>query len=103
MKAALAVVIDGVPMPDAEARAFWARFSEHMEKNHGDLAGFARGEGYASVRPVMTPAGPELVVSRTTAQRPYANAQRTGSSAGSPAPQARGPQHAKKPGKRRRP
>jgi len=99
---ALGVVVDGVRMDEAEARAFWARFSEHMEKNRGDLAGFAKAEGYASVRPVMTPNGPELVVSRTASQQPYGNAPRTGSSAGSRAPQGRAPGERKKPGKRRR-
>ena len=98
----LIVVVDGVPMGDAEARAFWGRFSEHMEKNKGDLAGFAEAEGFASVKPVMTPNGPELVVSRTVTQQPYGNAERRGSSAGSPKPQGSGPARGKNPGKRRR-
>ena len=88
----LSVLVDGVRMPDDEARAFWARFSEHMEKNKGDLGGFARAEGFASVRPAMTPSGPELVVSRTAPQQPYTKA---GSSAGSPKSQG-GPHSGRK-------
>jgi hypothetical protein len=97
----LSVVVDGVPMAEAEARVFWARFSEHMEKNKGDLAGFAHAEGFASVKPVMTPNGPELVVSRTATQQPYANAARARSSAGSPGAQGRGPKGRENPRKRR--
>ena len=97
----LSVVVDGVKMAEPEARAFWARFSEHMEKNKGDLAGFARAEGFASVRPVMTAQGPELVVSRTAPQQPYRKAENKGSSAGSKKPQAGAPGGHKKPGKTR--
>ena len=71
----LTVIVDGVPMPDEEARAFWARFSEHMEKNKGDLGGFAKAEGFASVRPAMGPEGAQLVVSRTAKQEPYGKAR----------------------------
>jgi hypothetical protein len=73
--AKLTVLVDGTPMPDEEARAFWTRFSDHMEKNKGDLAGFAKAEGFASVRPAMGPNGAQLVVSRTAKQEPYANAR----------------------------
>ena len=97
--AKLTVRVDGVVMADEDARAFWARFSEHMETNKGDLAGFARAEGFASVRPTLGPDGPELVVSRTAPQQPYA---RAGSSAGSPATQGGAPRGHKNPGKRRR-
>jgi len=71
----LTVIVDGTPMPDEEARLFWGRFSEHMEKNKGDLAGFAKAEGFASVRPAMGPQGAQLVVSRTAKQEPYGNAR----------------------------
>jgi hypothetical protein len=47
----LAVVIDGVAMGDDEARALWVRFSQYMDANEGDLAGFAASEGFASVVP----------------------------------------------------
>jgi hypothetical protein len=78
----LTVIVDGTPMPDEEARLFWNRFSEHMEANKGDLAGFAKAEGFASVRPAMGPEGAQLVVSRTARQEPYGKAR---SSSGSPA------------------
>ena len=71
----LTVIVDGTPMPDEEARLFWSRFSEHMEKNKGDLAGFAKAEGFASVRPAMGPEGAQLVVSRTAKQEPYGKAR----------------------------
>jgi hypothetical protein len=97
---ALAVVVDGKPLPEPEARAFWARFSEHMERNKGDLAGFARAEGLASVRPVMTPGGPELVASRTAPQQPYGRAEKTRSSAGSSETRGAAPRARKSRGKR---
>jgi hypothetical protein len=71
----LTVIVDGTPMPDEEARLFWNRFSEHMEAHKGDLAGFAKAEGFASVRPAMGPEGAQLVVSRTANQEPYGNAR----------------------------
>ncbi len=72
---ALEVLVDGVPMPEPEAQAFWKRFSEHMEAHRGDLAGFATAEGYASVHPELGPDGPRLCVSRSAAQQPYRNAR----------------------------
>jgi hypothetical protein len=87
----LTVLVDGVPMAEAEARAFWARFSAHMELHKGDLGGFAKAEGFASVKPALGPVGPQLLVSRTGAQAPYANAKDAGparSQSGSSAPQA---------------
>lgn len=71
----LSVIVDGAEMPEAEARAFWKRFSDHMDANKGDLAGFAKAEGFASVKPVMSADGPELVVSRTATQTPYEKAK----------------------------
>ena len=78
----LTVIVDGVPMPDEEARTFWARFSEHMDNNKGDLAGFAKAEGFASVRPAMGPEGAQLVVSRTAKQDPYGKARSNPGSSG---------------------
>ena len=69
--AALAVIIDGIPLDEEPARAFWARFSAHMEAHKGDLAGFAKIEGFASVHPEMRAGRAVLVVSRSTPQRPY--------------------------------
>lgn len=80
----LKVFVDGVPMPEVEAREFWKRFSAHMDANKGDLAGFAKKEGFASVHPVMGPQGAELHASHDAAQKPYATAPKTGSTSGSP-------------------
>ncbi len=71
MTAKLAVTVDGEPMEAGSARAFWERFSAHMEAHKGDLAGFAKAEGFASVHPAVGPSGPLLVVSRTAVQAPY--------------------------------
>lgn len=71
MKPRLAVTVDGQPLPEAEARAFWERFSAHMETHKGDLQGFAKAEGLASVHPALGAQGPMLVASRTAAQRAY--------------------------------
>jgi hypothetical protein len=79
----LIVIVDGTPMPDGEARAFWKRFSAHMDAHKGDLAGFAKAEGFASVHPVMGPDGAELHASRNAPQQAYANAPRR-SGSGSP-------------------
>lgn len=95
----LTVIVDGTPMPDEEARLFWGRFSEHMEKNKGDLAGFAKAEGFASVRPAMGPEGAQLVVSRTAKQEPYGKAR---SSAGSPAVHPKPPHGGRNPRKHTR-
>jgi hypothetical protein len=88
---ALRVLVDGEPLPDADARAFWKRFSEWMEEKRGDLAGFARSEGLASVHPELHESGPVLVASRTGAQVPYETAPtREGPSRHARTPDARG-------------
>ncbi|HSQ62204.1 MAG TPA: hypothetical protein VLM85_03280 [Polyangiaceae bacterium] len=99
----LTVLVDGVPMAEAEARAFWGRFSAHMELHKGDLAGFAKAEGFASVKPALGPDGPQLLASRSGTQVPYANAKAgpSGSKAGSPSHQARAPRPPKNRQKRR--
>jgi hypothetical protein len=87
---ALSVVVDGAPMPAEDARALWARFSAYMESHHGDLAGFAAAEGFASIHPEVRGGKPVLVASRAAAQRPYATAPvvkqnpPTGGTGGSP-------------------
>jgi hypothetical protein len=68
---ALRVLVDGTPLPETEARAFWERFSHWMGEHHGDLSGFARAERLASVHPELQRDGPVLVASRTDRQRPY--------------------------------
>jgi len=71
-RADLGVLVDGVALPEADARALWERFSEWMEEHRGDLAGFAAREGYASIHPAVDQRGkPVLVASKTAPQRPY--------------------------------
>jgi hypothetical protein len=68
----LGVLIDGTPLPEAEAHALWDRFSTWMEEHRGDLAGFAAQEGFASVHPGVEGDRPVLRASKSAAQRPYA-------------------------------
>ena len=65
-------MVDGVRLPEEEARALWQRFSDWMEDHRGDLAGFAAQEGFASIHPGVDESGPILRVSKTEKQRPYA-------------------------------
>lgn len=67
----LAASVDGTPLPEEEARALWARFSAYMDAHTGDLVGFARAEGFASVHPESRSGQAVLVASRSGAQRPY--------------------------------
>ena len=67
----LRVLLDGEPMPEADARVFWRRFSDWMDAHRGDLAGFASREGMASVHPELIDGHPVLIASRTAPQRPY--------------------------------
>jgi hypothetical protein len=83
------VIVDGVPLPEEEARIFWARFSE-QDAHAGDLAGFARTEGFASVHPEAQRGVAVLVVSRSEAQRPYGAKDSSGSTHGSPGHQSGG-------------
>lgn len=81
----LNVKVDGVLLPDAEAKALWARFSAHMETHRGDLLGFAKAEGFASIQPAVDGGKPLLVASRTSPQGPYVSvASSEGSNGGSP-------------------
>lgn len=82
-KAALAVLVDGVPLPADEARALWGRFSEWMEEHRGDLAGFAAREGFKSIHPAVEGGRPVLRASHTEAQRPYTSADRAKGEGGS--------------------
>ncbi|MBK8218848.1 MAG: hypothetical protein IPK71_34395 [Myxococcales bacterium] len=79
---ALEVVVDGVKLPDEEARAMWARFSAWMDEHKGDLAGFAAREGFVSVKPAMSGGRPVLVASVREAQVAYANAREIGAPKG---------------------
>ena len=74
-KSALGVLLDGEPMPEADARAFWSRFSAWMDEHKGDLKGFAASEGLASVHPATQQGRAVLVASRSAAQGAYTNAR----------------------------
>ncbi len=86
----LRVMIDGTALPASEGRAFWERFSQWMDRHPGDLAGFARREGLASVHPEMHAGVPVLVGSRSAPQRAYTSAPKkqappaTGGASGTP-------------------
>ena len=62
-------------MPEADAHAFWQRFSAYMDEHKGDLAGFAAQEGFASVVPETGRSGARLPVSRAAAPPAYGNAK----------------------------
>ena len=94
----LGVTVDGQALSEEDARAFWGRFSDHMDANRGDLRGFAEKEGLASVHPTMQGDRPVLVASRFGTQKPYTNAPTVrpreaarGQSSGSPVPQGQAP------------
>jgi hypothetical protein len=78
----LAVLVDGIAMPEDEARAFWSRFSAYMEEHKGDLAGFAKQEGFASVHPSMVGGGAALLASRTAPQKAYRSVEKAGGKEG---------------------
>jgi hypothetical protein len=72
----LRVLVDGAPMADEAAQAFWKRFSAWMEEHRGDLGGFAQAEGLVSVHPQMHAGEAVLVASRSATQAPYSSAAR---------------------------
>src|SRR5688572_15686970 len=58
----LAVLVDGAPLSEEEARALWTAFSQYMDEHEGDFAGFAKLRGYASVKPEARKGQAVLVV-----------------------------------------
>jgi hypothetical protein len=78
----LAVTVDGAPLPDGDARALWERFSAWMEEHKGDLGGFAKAEGFQSIRPDVEGGQPILRASREAAQEAYAPVRELGRGAG---------------------
>ncbi|WP_437689895.1 hypothetical protein [Sorangium sp. So ce176] len=83
----LAASLDGAPLSDEEARDLWTRFSRYMDEHRGDVAGFARENGYVSVTPTFE-RGRALLVVRTTEAPPEKPAPRA--AAGRPAPRPGG-------------
>jgi hypothetical protein len=62
----LAGVIDGAPLSEEDAKALWKEFSEHMDANRGDMAGFAKKKGWFAIAPEYRD-GKAVLVVRTTA------------------------------------
>lgn len=71
MTGTLLVTVEGVPMEAEKARELWQRFSAYMEEHKGDLAGFAKSEGYVSAHPRSDGGKAVLALSRTEAQAAY--------------------------------
>ncbi|MFO0760513.1 MAG: hypothetical protein U0359_28795 [Byssovorax sp.] len=106
----LAVLIDGAPLPEEEARALWVAFSEHMDQHRGDFAGFAALKGWFSVKPEHRQGKAVLVVQTSETAKvapppgpapPRAGARAAGK-AGKPhgKPRGKGPPPGGKPPKR---
>jgi len=74
--ARLAVVRDGIPLPEDQAKALWRAFSEHMEQNPHDVDGFARSHGFARVRTEHRRGRAVLLVSSRAASLPPPPASR---------------------------
>jgi hypothetical protein len=66
----LTVIVDGKHLAEDAARALWKRFSEHLEEHRLDFDGFAKAEGFASVRPESRGGEAVLVVSTRSAGAP---------------------------------
>lgn len=62
----LAGIIDGVTMTEEAAKLLWKEFSEHMEANRGDMAGYAKKRGWFSVLPEYR-GGKAVLIVKTTA------------------------------------
>jgi hypothetical protein len=65
----LLALVDGVALPEEEGKALWREFSEHMDANRGDMAGFAKLKGWVSVAPEYR-GGKAVLVVKTTAAKP---------------------------------
>jgi hypothetical protein len=48
---ALASFVDGVALSSEVARDLWKRFSDYMGEHRGDLAGFAKNNGFIQIAP----------------------------------------------------
>lgn len=66
----LLVVRDGVDLPEEQARALWRAFSEHMEHSQHDYDGFARAQGFVSVRAEHRRGRAVLIVSSSASMPP---------------------------------
>jgi hypothetical protein len=68
---ALLVRVDGELLSENAARDLWGRFSAHMETHRGDLGGFAKQEGFLSIRPSVENGEVILIASHSEKQIPY--------------------------------
>lgn len=108
----LGAILDGASLSEIETRALWLEFSEHMDANRGDMAGYAKKKGWFSVAPEYR-GGKAVLIVRTTAtakgpppvsapQKPKAKPQQRGTQkpqqkAKPNAPQGARPQQKAKP------
>jgi len=105
----LAVIRDGVDLPEEQARALWRAFSEHMERSRHDYDGFARDHGFHSVRAEHRRGRAILIVSSAASlppppprqSRPTAPARTRSSGARDSMPSAAPSRRVSQPGKRR--
>lgn len=72
----LAVVRDGVDLPEDQARALWRAYSEHLERNRDDVEGFARAHGFVAVRAEHRRGKAILIVSSVASLPPPARTSR---------------------------
>jgi hypothetical protein len=81
----LLVRVDGELLPEKDSRELWGRFSAYMEEHRGDLGGFAKQEGFLSIRPSFEDGAAILLASHSEAQVPYRDPQKSneGSTRGS--------------------
>lgn len=98
--ARLAVVRDGISLPEDQAKALWRAFSEHMEQNPHDVDGFARSHGFARVRTEHRRGRAVLLVSSRAASLPPPPASRPSRAATADAKKKAAP---KKAGQKRAP
>jgi hypothetical protein len=96
-KPVLAVLKDGAPLPDDEARTLWTAFSAHMDAHRGDMAGFAKQQGWHSVAPEYRK-GQAVLIASTTAEA--AAAAQAAAAKAAPKPKAP-PQAAGKPAQKK--
>lgn len=78
----LAVLVDGVALPDDEARDLWLKFSQHMDENKSDIAGFAKLCGYTRVSPEARNGQAVLVIQTTEGAPPPAPPRAEGAPGG---------------------
>jgi hypothetical protein len=86
---ALLVRIDGALLSEKDARDLWSRFSAYMEEHRGDLGGFAKQEGFLSIRPSFEDGAAILIASHSEAQAPYRSVSaEPGKGGGEPTPRS---------------